>query len=88
MQNLWKSKGLKNTMYLTEDELARYVATKMAADLEDKIKLALMPHVEKVVDDAVKDLCKNLNIELIHRKNPFGHPDHVEIVISSVGSQL
>jgi hypothetical protein len=52
------------TTKLPLDSAIAHISKGVGMALEEKIKAALMPHAEKVVDEVAKDLCKNLKANL------------------------
>ncbi|SBT10714.1 hypothetical protein PROAA_610074 [Candidatus Propionivibrio aalborgensis] len=57
---------------LSLDNAIGHIAKSVGAELEKQIKAALMPHAEKVVDEAAKKLCQNL------KANMTNYRDHID----------
>jgi len=57
---------------LSLDNAIGHIAKGVGAELEKQIKAALMPHAEKVVEEAAKELCKNL------KANMTNYRDHTD----------
>jgi len=48
------------TVDMSLDSAIAYISKGVGAALEEKIKDALRPHAEKVVEEVAKELCRNL----------------------------
>lgn len=58
-----------------------HIAKGVGNALEEQIKAALMPHAEKVVEEAAKQLCKNLKANLRSYRQMSGNSVQIELVI-------
>lgn len=54
--------GIATTLDL--NDAIGHIAKGVGTALEEKIKAALMPHAEKVVEEVAKQLCRNLKANL------------------------
>lgn len=57
------------TTELSLDNAIGHIAKGIGAELEKQIKVALMPHAEKVVAEVARQLCRNLKANISSYKD-------------------
>lgn len=63
------------------DNAIGHIAKGVGAELEKQIKAALMPHAEKVVEEAAKKLCQNLKANMTGYRQQLGEGVKIALVI-------
>ena len=79
---------MSSTTELSLDNAIGYIAKGVGAALEEKIKTALMPHAEKVVEEAAKQLCQNLKANITNYHDHIDGSVKISLVIDGVRHEI
>lgn len=70
---------------LSLDDAVAHIDKGVGGELEKQIKAALMPHAEKVVEEAAKRLCQNLKANMTSYRQQ--HDERIQITLVIDGAR-
>ncbi len=65
-----------------------HIAKSIENELENQIKAALMPHAEKVIEEAAKKLCENLKTNMISYRDYENNEVKIALVIDGARHEI
>lgn len=76
------------TTELSLDNAVAHIAKGVGGELEKRIKAALMPHAEKVVEEVAKSLCQNLKTGMTGYYNHINGDIKIALVIDGARHEI
>ena len=73
---------------LSLDNALGHIGRSIGAELETKIREALMPHAERVVEEAAKRLCQNLKGNILGYRHGLDGDVNITLVLDGVQHKL